>query len=133
MEVNSTAIHSKPDAAAGSNTSEPDNDHLESNSLELDVAVRSKSYEPDTTTCPDSHSSEPDTDPVDVRRGIKRRWTSAKLAIFSKKLCANLINKTMASSSELKEAQSELPDCTTAQIRVRLNNIILCKQKIVYD
>lgn len=63
-------------------------------------------------------------------RGTKRRWTSEEVDIFHKKFRFHILNKTMASRTELEAVQTELTDRTTAQIRVRLNNIILGKQKI---
>jgi hypothetical protein len=63
---------------------------------------------------PSSTSSGPDAtihihtepnDDTDIRRGLKRRWTGEELTIFSKKFGSHMLNKTMASSDELAEAQ----------------------------
>ena len=68
-------------------------------------------------------------DEPDTRRGVKRRWSTTELDIFHKRFHSNLLEKKMATATELREALTELPNRTTAQIRVRLNNVILGKQK----
>ena len=63
--------------------------------------------------------------------GIKRRWSEEEDRVFKKALLENLQKKTMASNEALKEVQKGLPNRSIGQIRVRLNNMILGKQKFI--
>ncbi len=64
-----------------------------------------------------------------VCRGMKRRWSAAEVDVFNKRFRSNIDGKKKPTATELREAMSELPNRTTAQIRVRINNVRLGKQK----
>jgi hypothetical protein len=72
---------------------------------------------------------------VDDRRenrpGMKRRWNEAELGAFNRVFKQHISNKNMATGKEIQYVQEkEIPTRSIAQIRTRLNNIILGKQKM---
>lgn len=66
----------------------------------------------------------------DDRRVTKRRWTDAETSTFKKAFQANIDKKEMACGANIAAVQKVMGTCTIAQIRTRLNNIILGKQKL---
>jgi len=67
---------------------------------------------------------------VGDRRGVKRRWDEAELCAFNRAFKQCIVNKKMASGNEIMTVQQkDLPNRSVPQIRARLNNVILGKQK----
>lgn len=68
---------------------------------------------------------------VNDRPGRKRRWTEAELGAFNRVFKQHISGKNMASGREVQQVQEkDIPSRSIAQIRTRLNNIILGKQKV---
>jgi hypothetical protein len=95
----------------------------------LDVLRKRGSLELMVSDAADSNVAEGEESHVDTRHGIKRRWSEEEVGIFKKAFKDNILNKAMPSGSELKEVQKQLSHRSVSQIRTRLNNIILGKQK----
>jgi hypothetical protein len=67
---------------------------------------------------------------LDNQRGMKRRWNEAELCAINRAFKQCIVDKKMAPGHEIMSVQkSHLPQRSVAQIRVRLNNVILGKQK----
>jgi hypothetical protein len=61
--------------------------------------------------------------------GMKRRWNGEEIKIFNEKFETNIFTKTMPTAKQLASARNSLVSRSKFQIRARLNNIILGKQK----
>ena len=76
----------------------------------------------------------PDGDDVEMlasaKRGVKRRWSFEENTIFKRAFQETLLNKKMPTGDEILSCSKEIKTRTVAQIRTRLNNIILGKQKL---
>ena len=92
----------------------------------LDGSTRQLNEEPCGTSAVDSVT---DLD-IDVHRS-KRRWDEAELGAFNREFKQYIVDKKMAPGKIiLKVQKDDLPSRSVAQIRTRLNNVILGKQKI---
>ena len=65
-----------------------------------------------------------------ARQGIKRRWSFEENTVFKRAFQDALLNKKMPSGKEILSVSKEIKTRTVAQIRTRLNNIMLGKQKL---
>lgn len=61
--------------------------------------------------------------------GIKRRWSFEENTVFKRAFLDALSKKQMPSGEEIMSVSKEMGTRTVAQIRTRLNNIMLGKQK----
>lgn len=68
-----------------------------------------------------------------AKQGLKRRWSFEENSIFKRAFEDAVLHKEMPSGVELATVSEEMKNSrTVAQIRTRLNNIILGKQKLLF-
>lgn len=104
------------DTLSGQKNPSPDCD------VTMNIDVTSTSYTRGVTMADDR---------PDDRPGMKRRWNEAELVAFNRVFKQHISNKNMATGKEIQCVQEkEIPTRSIAQIRTRLNNIILGKQKM---
>ena len=96
-------------------------------SLSATVALRESQLERMNDPLPQSTS---DSSSIAASgHGSKRRWDEAELVAFNREFKRYIKDKEMAPGSEIVAVQKDhLKTSTVAQIRTRLNNLILGKQ-----
>jgi hypothetical protein len=67
-----------------------------------------------------------------ANRGVKRRWSFEENTVFKRAFQDALLSKKMPPGDEILSVSKEMKTRTVEQIRTRLNNIILGKQKWVF-
>jgi hypothetical protein len=68
---------------------------------------------------------------VGTKRGKKKRWTEDENQIFLKYFKEEIRLQKMPLAAQMQRALKELRNRTLLQIRTKINNIILGKQKFV--
>ena len=106
------------------------NERVESDVLAHDIhTTREETIDDGTTEDKDVTTNAEENAAKGSRHGMKRRWNCEEIQIFNNKFETNLLNKTMPTAQELANSKNELVSRSTSQIRTRLNNIILGKQR----
>jgi hypothetical protein len=106
------------------------NERVESDVLAHDIdTTREETIDDGTTEDKDVTTNAEENAAKRGRHGMKRRWNCEEIQIFNKEFETNLLNKTMPTAQELENSKNELVSRSTSQIRTRLNNIILGKQR----